>query len=70
MSTARTLDKAIKCMDLQSSGWTKAYSEFQKIIDKFFPDADKISQEAKKLYQKHKGDPGWDEAWTRWNRQK
>ena len=47
--------------------WTSAYKNFEKIVDKYLPDEDKIQSEVEKLYNQHKGEPDWDKAWEKWN---
>lgn len=65
MKTTDKLDKAIKSLD----SWTSAYKQFEDIIDKYFDQPSKISSEVKKLYEKHKGEKDFEEAYKRWNHQ-
>ena len=48
------------------SSWTDAYEQFSDIVDTYFPDETKINDEVEKLYNQHKGDTVWDEAYKRW----
>ena len=50
----------------KDANWHDVYKEFDKIIDKYFPNERKIEAEVRALYMKHKGDPAWDEAYRRW----
>lgn len=50
-----------------SMKWTDAYDQFEKIIDKYFPNEDKIIELVDKLYAKHKGEEAWDIAYQKWN---
>lgn len=65
MKTSDKLDKAIKSLD----SWTSAYKQFEEIIDKYFNQPSKINSEVKKLYEKHKGEEDFEEAYKRWNHQ-
>lgn len=65
MKAIDKLDKAIKSLD----SWTSAYKQFEDIIDKYFNQPSKINAEVKKLYEKHKGEKDFEEAYKRWNRQ-
>lgn len=65
MKTSDKLDKAIKSLD----SWTSAYKQFEDIIDKYFNQPSKINSEVKKLYEKHKGEEDFEEAYKRWNHQ-
>lgn len=65
MKTIDKLDKAIKSLD----SWTSAYKQFEDIIDKYFNQPSKINAEVKKLYEKHKGEEDFEEAYKRWNHQ-
>ena len=65
MKTIYKLDKAIKSLD----SWTSAYKQFEDIIDKYFNQPSKINAEVKKLYEKHKGEEDFEEAYKRWNHQ-
>lgn len=65
MKTSDKLDKAIKSLD----SWTSAYKQFEDIIDKYFNQPSKINAEVKKLYEKHKGEEDFEEAYKRWNHQ-
>ena len=65
MKTIDKLDKAIKSLD----SWTSAYKQFEDIIDKYFNQPSKINSEVKKLYEKHKGEKDFEEAYKRWNYQ-
>ena len=47
--------------------WTSVYKNFEKIVDKYLPDEDKIQSEVENLYNQHKGEPDWDKAWEKWN---
>lgn len=42
------------------------YDQFTAIVDKYFPNEKKINSEVQALYNRHKGDPAWDEAWRKW----
>lgn len=47
--------------------WHDAYAQFQDIIEKNFPDEDKIHDEVKNLVKNnHKSNPAYWEAWKRW----
>lgn len=46
--------------------WTDIYAKFLEIVDKYFPDEEKIVEEVDKLYDKHAGDDAWDVAYDRW----
>lgn len=50
-----------------SMKWQDAYEQFEKIIDKYFPDENKIIELVDKLYAKHKGEEAWDIAYKKWN---
>lgn len=65
MKAIDKLDKAIKSLD----SWTSAYKQFEDIIDKYFNQPSKINAEVKKLYEKHKGEKDFEEAYKRWNHQ-
>lgn len=52
---------------MQDDEWISAYRQFIDITLKNFPDEEKIRQQVEVLYNIHKGDPIWDEAWKRWN---
>ena len=65
MKTIDKLDKAIKSLD----SWTSAYKQFEDIVDKYFPQVSKINAEVKKLYEKHKGEQDFEEAYKRWKNQ-
>ena len=65
MKAIDKLDKAIKSLD----SWTSAYKQFEDIIDKYFNQPSKINAEVKKLYEKHKGEEDFEEAYKRWNHQ-
>lgn len=65
MKAIDKLDKAIKSLDR----WTSAYKQFEDIIDKYFNQPSKINAEVKKLYEKHKGEEDFEEAYKRWNHQ-
>lgn len=65
MKTTDKLDKAINSLD----SWTSAYKQFEDIIDKYFNQPSKINSEVKKLYEKHKGEKDFEEAYKRWNHQ-
>ena len=67
MKTIDKLDKAIKSLD----SWTSAYKQFEDIIDKYFAlgQISKINAEVKKLYEKHKGEKDFEEAYRRWKQQ-
>jgi hypothetical protein len=56
------LDKAIKLADT----WNDVYKKFESIVDKYFPDTGKINAEVRKLYEPHRGERDWDEAYKRW----
>lgn len=49
------------------TSWNKVYKIFNAIVDVYFPDEDRISKEVDELYNKHKGEAAWDEAYYRWN---
>lgn len=60
------LDKHL-AKDAKYKHWTEIYDrEFNQIINKYAPDWSKISDEVRKLYNRHRGDPLWDEAYKRW----
>lgn len=50
-----------------NEAWTDAYEHFNAIVDKHFPDENKIESEVENLYSQHKGEPDWDEAYRRWH---
>ena len=47
--------------------WTEAYEQFTEMVDKYFPDFEKVETEVEALYNEHKGEPAWDKAWEKWN---
>lgn len=49
-----------------NEAWTDAYEQFNAIVDKHFPDENKIESEVENLYSQHKGEEDWDEAYRRW----
>jgi hypothetical protein len=53
--------------DRLSESWHEAYQNFISIIDDHFPDEEKIEASVEELYNQHKGDPDWDEAYRRWH---
>ena len=65
MKAIDKLDKAIKALD----SWTSAYKQFEDIVEKYFPQSSKINAEVKKLYEKHKGEQDFEEAYKRWKNQ-
>lgn len=47
--------------------WTGPYAEFEKVVSQYEPfETDKIEQAVTQLYQLHKGDAQWDNAYRRW----
>lgn len=50
-----------------SMRWQDAYEQFEKIVDKYFPNENKIIELVDKLYAKHKGEKAWDTAYQKWN---
>ena len=50
-----------------SMKWEEAYEQFEKIVDKYYPDEDKIIEVVDKLYAKHKGEKAWDIAYQKWS---
>lgn len=50
----------------KDANWYDVYKEFDKIVEKYFPNERRIEAEVKNLYRQHKGDPAWDEAYRRW----
>ena len=47
--------------------WHDAYAQFQNIIEKNFPDEDKIHNEVRNLVKNnHESNPAYWEAWKRW----
>lgn len=53
--------------DLMDEHWTDPYDEFESIIDKHgMFNVDAIMAEAEVLYNQHRGDPDWEEAYARW----
>lgn len=60
MDFKKTMDKAIKSIDVDKNDWMKAYMQFTNIYAK-------ADQEVRRLYAQHKGDPAWDEAFRRYN---
>ncbi len=48
------------------SSWNDAYEEFEKIVNRYFPDEDKIESEVDKFCRAHKDDPMVQEAYRRW----
>jgi len=52
--------------DLNISDWTDAFELFNDIINKYFPDEDKIEEEIKNLCLKHAGEPAFDIAYKKW----
>ena len=47
--------------------WTGPYAEFEKVVSQYEPfETDKIEQAITQLYQLHKGDAHWDNAYRRW----
>lgn len=49
-----------------SMKWQDAYEQFEKIVDKYYPDENKIIELVDKLYAKHKGEEAWDIAYKKW----
>lgn len=45
--------------------WTDVYKIFTDIIDVVYPDEQKIRDMVEAIYQIGKGNPAWDEAYTR-----
>lgn len=55
-------------LELDAFTWNDAYSAFEEIVDKHeLSEVEEINNEVTQLYQKHKGEPAWDEAYRRWN---
>ena len=54
-------------LDEEFKSWTDAYKLFTNCAERFYPDEDKISEAAKRVYEIFKGDPNVEEAWKRWN---
>ena len=50
-----------------SMKWQDAYEQFEKIVDKYYPNENKIIELVDKLYAKHKGEEAWDIAYQKWN---
>ena len=50
-----------------SMKWQDAYEQFEKIVDKYYPNENKIIELVDKLYAKHKGEKAWDIAYQKWN---
>lgn len=48
------------------SDWRKVYGIFNYIVDIYFPDSTAIENNVYDIYEKHKGEAAWDEAWSRW----
>lgn len=48
------------------SDWHKVYGIFNYIVDIYFPDSTAIENNVYDIYEKHKGEAAWDEAWSRW----
>lgn len=46
--------------------WTDAYKEFNKIVDKYFPDEERIESEVYQLAQKHYTEKPWQVAYDKW----
>lgn len=46
--------------------WQEVYKLFDKIVDKYMPDAEKIEKEVYNLYSKNKGLKQYQEAYDRW----
>ena len=51
---------------MRINNWRDAYDHFTKIVDKYFPDSDKIEVEVDRLYNQYKGNKYFDEAYKRW----
>lgn len=53
--------------------WNDVYNEFQKIVDRYFPDTEKIMIEVENFYdhyRQYRNSPNWkyfEEAYSRWN---
>ena len=52
--------------DLNISDWTDAFELFNDIVNKYFPDEDKIEEEIRNLRLKHAGEPAFDIAYEKW----
>ena len=50
-----------------NESWTDAYEQFNAAVDKHFPDSVAIELAVEELYNQHKGEADWEEAWRRWN---
>lgn len=46
--------------------WQEVYKLFDKIVDKYMPDAEKIEKEVYNLYSKNKGSKQYQEAYDHW----
>ena len=68
-----TIDKLLKRESLKNKAkkhlkesWTDAYNEFIKISDRYLPDTDTIEEKVSELYDKHRGESEWDQAFSKW----
>lgn len=77
------MDTAVKVSDLpaeetsetdetleesKTEKWTDVYKQFTDIVDNDKEiNPEKIEKSVKELYEKHKGELAWDEAYRRWN---
>jgi hypothetical protein len=67
------IDKLLKRESLKNKSkkhlkesWTDAYNEFIKISDRYLPDTDTIEEKVSELYDKHRGESDWDQAFSKW----
>lgn len=63
----KIVDEAIRACKMKDTHWTEAYKKFTDIVDKYFPDERRIEMEVRNLYNRNKNNPGYVEAWKRWN---
>lgn len=50
----------------EMTSWTDVYEKFTDIVRKNFPNTELINKEVEDLYNEHKGETMWDEAYYRW----
>lgn len=50
----------------EMTSWTDVYEKFTDIVRKNFPNTEVINKEVEGLYNEHKGETMWDEAYYRW----
>ena len=51
----------------EEAKWNKVYKVFDAIINLYWPEEERIESEVEKIYNIHKGEHDWDEAWNKWS---